>query len=351
MNQNRYVFLDAIRGVAAILILIRHTGSYWHFNFYHSYLGVDLFFILSGFVIAYAYDEKLEKGVINLQNFFLIRLIRLYPVFILSVFFCTVLLVLNLTLSSQAINSIEILSLVAMTALFLPSLVIGSNSIFPMNATYWSLFFELVANFIYAVSRPFLTNIVLGGIVTASGLLIILSSYHHGNLDNGYQWGGASILTGFSRSIFGVFMGLMLHRHRVLLVESFGSFISPWVACFVLTMILISPDFGQFNWILDAFFVVVIFPIAVIFASQGKNTRLEKYFLILGSASYPVYVLHKPIGELFSKLIHGKEHEFAPVSGLILVLVLVAFSVWFEKKYDIPIRKYISNYFFNRVKV
>src|ERR1700692_1948753 len=94
--RNRYAYLDGIRGLAAILVLVRHTGNFWHFGFYRSYLAVDLFFILSGFVIAYAYDEKLREGAISFTQFLKIRLIRLYPVFLMSLVMCAIVALISI---------------------------------------------------------------------------------------------------------------------------------------------------------------------------------------------------------------------------------------------------------------
>lgn len=176
MNHSRYAFLDGIRGLAAILVLTRHTTDYWHFSFYRSYLAVDLFFILSGFVIAFAYDRKIRDGIIPFSQFVLIRLIRLYPVFLLSLVLCITIATGKLWLSHQISHTVltELLSIFALTAIFLPSHQIGNAYLFPINVPYWSLFFELIANFIYAATRKFLSNKVL----TITVLIFYLAVRH-----------------------------------------------------------------------------------------------------------------------------------------------------------------------------
>jgi peptidoglycan/LPS O-acetylase OafA/YrhL len=82
--MNRYEYLDGIRTLAALFVVVRHTGEFFNFTFYRSYLAVDLFFILSGFVIASAYEKKLLNNTLSFNQFLSIRAIRLYPVYFAS---------------------------------------------------------------------------------------------------------------------------------------------------------------------------------------------------------------------------------------------------------------------------
>ena len=85
MNNKRYEILDGMRGIAALLVLTRHTTEFWTFTLHHSYLAVDLFFLLSGFVLASSYDISLRDRVLSVRRFIFLRLIRLYPLFLVSV--------------------------------------------------------------------------------------------------------------------------------------------------------------------------------------------------------------------------------------------------------------------------
>jgi peptidoglycan/LPS O-acetylase OafA/YrhL len=358
MNHNRYAFLDGIRGMAAIFVLTRHTNNYWHFSLYRSYLAVDLFFILSGFVIAYAYDEKIKTGAITFQRFVLIRLIRLYPVFLLSLLISAILLIGNLAIKHQVTfpNLSQALSIIAITAIFLPSHMEGSyslfpgndHSLFPINDPYWSLFYELLSNFIYAAIRSLLNNVLLTTIVLLFGISVTVVSRRHGNLDVGYLWNHGSLIAGFCRSIFGVFLGLFIYRHQAKFGQYFSKPNAAWAAFAVVAIILASPSSERFDWVIDAFSVAIIFPIAVLCASQGKSSRLQGLLLMLGSVSYPIYVLHAPVGEIVALLFRNIVESFAPFSGVIFVLILTTLSVWIERYYDIPLRKLLSNYVFKR---
>src|ERR1700761_6004380 len=78
-KPHAYPALDGLRGVAAIAVMLHHfrpLTAPWLFA--HGYLAVDLFFLLSGFVIAHAYDARFRKGL-GVPAFLVIRLIRLWP--------------------------------------------------------------------------------------------------------------------------------------------------------------------------------------------------------------------------------------------------------------------------------
>lgn len=346
-RHNRYAFLDGIRGMAAIFVLTRHTNDLWHISFFRSYLAVDLFFVLSGFVIAYAYDEKLRSGSISVPKFLLIRLIRLYPVYFLSLLLCVLIVIGKAIHHNQLhIEDVqEIMSVFTTTAFFIPSHSAGSNELFTINAPYWSLLFELIINIIYAIIRPFLTDLFLALILLISAMTLVVVSFHEGTLNVGFSWGIWSLVAGFSRSIFGIFLGLLIYRHHTFLNTMLikTKSISPWFSFIVIAVILASPNLDQLNKFIDILSVSVFFPICILVASQGAVTKFQRLLLILGITSYPMYVLHIPLGELFSYVIQGRIDVYTPGSGIIFVIFLIAFSMWIEKWYDIPLRSWLSD--------
>ncbi len=341
MKNNRFVFLDGIRGIASLFVLTRHTNSFWNLEIHRCYLAVDIFFILSGYVIAHAYDKKIITKSIEKKDFILIRLIRLYPVFLLSLVGCIAVLIQTGT-AFDSENIKNTFAVIALTSIFIPLHFHGEKALFPLNGPYWSLFYELVGNLIYVIIRPVLTNIILLLIVVISGVLLAIVSYAHQNLDAGFFFSTKSFIAGFTRSIFGIFAGLLLHRHHELLQKSFLKNISPWVSIFIVTITLLIPNANHFNWIIDLGVVIFIYPICVIIGSNNAATRFEWFLLALGSASYPIYVLHKPFGDFISNLVHENERLYSPYSGILLTIILILTSMLIEKYYDIPLRKKIN---------
>src|SRR5260370_16989680 len=84
-SKNHYPILDGLRGVASVLVIMFHVletftgGNKFIQIINHGYLAVDFFFLLSGFVVAYAYDDRWNK--MSTWGFFKRRLIPLHPVF------------------------------------------------------------------------------------------------------------------------------------------------------------------------------------------------------------------------------------------------------------------------------
>jgi peptidoglycan/LPS O-acetylase OafA/YrhL len=343
MTVNRYTFLDGVRGIAAIFVFTRHASDFWGWRPYRSYLAVDLFFLLSGFVIAYAYDERLRNKTMSTRQFLLTRLIRLYPMFLLSVILSSVVMIGKSASGTQEHSTFaEMLGVFALTALFLPAKMQGNVQLFPLNGPYWSLFYELVANTLYALLVPILNTYVLAFIVAGSLVAVCVGAVLHGNLDMGLYWGLASNAAGFFRSTFGIFLGLLIYRNTKLLTRYLGGRVCPWWGVFGMALVLGAPRFPRFNAEIDLLAVAVILPVCIILASQDRPSRMDPVFLVLGAASYPIYVLHVPIIAIVSFAIAGRMKYYPPLGGAILLVGIVALSVWIVKVYDLPVRRWLS---------
>lgn len=341
--NNRYIFLDGIRGLAAIFVLTRHTPELWEQTFFRSYLAVDLFFILSGFVIANAYEQKLENGTFSTRKFLTTRAIRLYPIYAASLLICAILLSLNISPEIDSGSQTgTIILMLTLTIVMLPSRIPGSPSLFPLNGPYWSLFFEVIINIIYALIRPILSTRNLLAIIVFFGLLLSGAAWLRGDLDVGHTWGIGSFAAGFSRAGFGFFLGILIFRKIDILSRKFKALNFPWLAAICTIGILGSPSLDRLNPLIDMISVILIFPAAVIILSQGNSSKASRFLVILGSASYPIYVLHQPLGFIFSNHLNSHLEIPAPFSGIIFVVALIATSLALEKTYDIPVRKWLT---------
>ena len=159
------------------------------------------------------------------------------------------------------------------------------------------------------------------------------------------------MIGGFSRSIFGIFFGLLLHRNHAAIADNFGKIISPWLAVSAIALILASPCAGPYDFIVDALLVIIAFPILVFIASQGSSEKFQGLLIGLGVASYPIYVLHKPVGEVISYGLKNMTEIYAPLSGMVFVLALVFASIWFENWWDFPLRRKIYNRIYKEVQM
>ena len=161
----RYATLDGLRGVAAVLVLCYHTHAFQGSAAIapHGYLAVDFFFMLSGFVIASAYQEKLRAGL-PVVDFFRLRMIRLYPVALAGILLGAVKLVSQYAISPAQSEPAQWIALaVFLNALVLPvvSETHFSGALFPTDGPVWSLFYELLVNVGWSISASFKSSIVV----------------------------------------------------------------------------------------------------------------------------------------------------------------------------------------------
>src|SRR6201995_2466719 len=218
-GKEHFEVLDGLRGSAAFLIVIFHLFNYsfgWNTSLSlvrHAYLAVDFFFGLSGFVVAYAYDDRWTK--MTMLQFFRIRLIRLDPL----VLFGATLGLLGFIFDpfSKAMNhtAAPMLLLAYITSLvLLPSPPVGGrlHETQALNGPAWSLMQEYLGNIAYALILRRLRTIILAIIVGLSGLLLIWTANTKGSLDGG--WGYPEIWMPSLRLTASFVMGLSLHRRQ-----------------------------------------------------------------------------------------------------------------------------------------
>src|ERR1700728_4824388 len=216
-GKEHFEVLDGLRGTAAFLIVLFHVFNY-PFGFrpplhlmHHAYLAVDFFFGLSGFVVAYAYDDRWTR--MTMLQFFRIRLIRLHP--LLLIVATLGLLGYIFDPFSKAMNHTAapmlLLAYIA-SLLLLPSPPVGGrlHETQALNGPAWSLMQEYLANIAYALILRRLRTITLAIIFGLSGLLLIWTANTKGSLDGG--WGYPEIWMAPLRLTVSFVMGLWLYR-------------------------------------------------------------------------------------------------------------------------------------------
>jgi peptidoglycan/LPS O-acetylase OafA/YrhL len=195
--------LDAIRGLAAISVLLIHIGwiggdrSLARFG----YLAVDLFFVMSGLVIARAYEPKLLAGM-PWRRFLLLRVARFYPSLLLGT-------LLGLA-AHFAVPGTYRLGWYSAGHLFLIPDLTARDGIFPLNGVLWSLFFELTVNAVHGLVVRHLTTFRLCLFVLTMGAAWAFAATSAGNWGGG--WNRETFLSGFARAGWGYGAGVLLQR-------------------------------------------------------------------------------------------------------------------------------------------
>lgn len=347
--HRKYHTLDGIRGVAALIVLMRHAGYYFGnfgewFSKSESYLAVDLFFVLSGFVIAEAYEHRLVQGLTWVE-FIKIRLIRLYPLYLMGFLIGVVSAVFSiLGNNTVGLTTVKLVEDSAFAFLMLPSPF--SPDLYHLNIPSWSLFFELIANGLYAVVHPWLTEgkLILTMVITAMGLGLF--AYENGNTDGGYLWTG--FVVGLLRVTYSFGAGLLIHRlHTKIQIFRLPSWI---LLCLVFISLSVFPS-NQFRPWYDMVVVVLLFPalVGIASASESGSKRVIQVYVFLGTTSYAIYILHKT----FESFIEGALRaifkcdvgQFAPYSGIVFLLCFTCICWWLDHFYDGPIRRWATKKF------
>ena len=354
-HQHKFVTLDAMRGIAAILVVTRHTSSYWMgLNFYHSYLAVDLFFMLSGFVISHAYDKRLVNKTMSAFAFIITRVIRLYPLYLLAAIISALVFFPKKALIHGEINQVvDYLISIILSLFYLPSKSFLTPSLYPINGVSWSLFYELIINLLYVTFRPMLTPKNLIVIIVLSGLNLAFIAITMNSIDMGSTWELFSINTGFTRTVFGFSVGLYLHRVFVVQAAREVSTNKSIFLALIATSALVMVDAGKWNGLIDCCCLILVFPFALLLGAKinPHNGWVMNIFINLGIISYPVYLFHDSFGsgllQAF-RLLGLNVSEYAPYSGLLLILMLCLFSLLLNNFYDRPLRSYFSYLAFHK---
>ena len=364
-----YAILDGLRGVAALMVVIYHIFEGYAFagggiieSLNHGYLAVDFFFILSGFVVGYAYDDRLGKSM-KTKDFLKRRLIRLHPMVIIGALLGASTFCIQGSTQwdgTEITTSIVMLSMLC-AMLFIPAIpgcnyeVRGNGEIFPLNGPSWSLFFEYIGNIFYALFIRRLSTKLLTAIVVSLGIgysaFAVFDASGYGNMGVGWTLDSINFLGGMLRMLFPFSMGLLLSRNfKPFKVK--GSF---WLASTILIIIFAIPYIPSdgnicYNGILEAVCVTLIFPILVRLGASGstadhKSTAICNF---LGRISYPLYMIHYPIMYLFyAWLIENKAPAFAETwqAALGVYVTCIILALLCMKLYDEPIRRHMAKKF------
>lgn len=280
----RFVALDGLRGVAALVVLFYHSvgPTYGLDGFRGGYLAVDFFFMLSGFVVASAYEQRLADGL-TLGGFARIRVARLYPTIAAGV------LVGAAAFLADGNSLSATLSATALALLMVPDLR-HPDGLFPSNGPQWSLFYEVVANLLHAVALRRCSLPVLAAIAASAFGLLLLLSWAGGSMALGMT--GRTFWAGFPRVLFGYTVGIILFR-----LYARGCLpaldLPAWLLAAALPCLLLA--YGP-AWWLSGPLLLLAFPLILV---AGLSARLSPLQLDVarqfGRLSYPLYAVHSPV--------------------------------------------------------
>ena len=380
-SKPRYEILDGLRGVAAMLVVAYHLFETYYGGkpdqpINHGYLAVDFFFVLSGFVVGYAYDDRWNK--MSTWAFFKRRLIRLHPMVIFGTLFGALMFYFGSCSTFPLINEtpwwlVFVVMFWCFTIIPLPNTmdIRGWAETNPLNGPAWSLQWEYIANILYALFIRKLSKLALGICVFLFAILTVILCL---NIDvTGFladrNWAAYTVVGGWSttsdqlqvgltRLLYPFFCGLLISRMDKL-IKVKGGF---WWCSLMILILFCMPWMGLgtqgaerwTNGLYEAFCIIVCFPLVVAMGAGSSVLGKSKAFNhFLGEISYPLYITHYPL--IYMQMSWADSHKDAPLATHIFVAVcifmlaiLVAYGSY--KLYDLPVREWLKKKWFTSTK-
>lgn len=354
---SHYASLDGLRGVAAVIVLLYHIGEAHAVDrftqmFNHGYLAVDFFFILSGFVIGYAYDKRTAE--LSVGSFFKRRLIRLQPMVVLGAVIGAIFFYFGggTLVADAPVGRVLLLTLLGALMLPVPASldVRGWGETFPLNGPQWSLFFEYCANIFYVLIFRYLPKAALIVLTAAAGIAtaVFLLTNPNGDIIGGWQLTPVQFSVGMIRLLYPFLAGLLLARLRPQIKIPLPF---PLTAA-LLSVLLLMPRIGGAgnlfaNALYEAVCILFVFPLIIVIGSSadgiGRFARRPAAFL--GRISYPLYLIHYPFICIYYKYI--KESGEATTAGavgyaVLIVVGSIAAAALIERFYERPLRRLLT---------
>jgi peptidoglycan/LPS O-acetylase OafA/YrhL len=368
-TKPHYDLLDGLRGVAALMVLLYHLFEAIAFaagapeqDLYHGFMGVDFFFVLSGFVMGYAYDDRWRK--MTTGQFIKRRLIRLHPMVVIGVVFGLLAFIMQgrVTWDGEKV-SIATLALTTIMALFmLPVMgkgldVRGNTEMFPLNGPHWSLFFEYLGSLLYALLLHKIStkSLRIWVAVAAVALVVNAVTLGDGTIAYGWSYEPLNMAGGALRILFAYPAGLLLAREfhaRKIKPTRLPAFSLSAIA---LIVILSAPNFSTLfdtksaSVAYQCLCVLLFFPLIIAFAARGNVSGwMQRMVSYLGRLSYPLYAIHYPMIYLYIHWINTNCHPFGQwkyATPIGVALISIFLAIICLHLYDEPIRRRLNKKF------
>ena len=363
-SKPHYEILDGLRGVAAVMVVAFHLleahsgGNHLAQIINHGYLAVDFFFMLSGFVIGYAYDDRWNR--MSIGTFFKRRVIRLHAMVIMGSIIGALFFFLQKSpcfpnIDNVSVGTVLIIMLYGCTLLPLPLKwdIRGWTEMHPLNGPAWSLYYEYIGNILYALFVRKFNKVALSILVflAACATLHLCLTAPNGDIVGGWALNWEQQYVGFVRLLYPFFAGLLLSRLGWLIRVKKRAF---WWCSLMIVIVLSVPRIGGedgfwMNGLYEALCIIFIFPVIGSMGAGGKVTGKRSVGIckFLGDISYPVYITHYPL--IYTYTAWACNNNATITEGLpYMILTFVgAFVLAYAclKLYDEPVRKWLTNRF------
>lgn len=331
-GQNRLIELDSMRGIAAMSVVLFHYTTYyaklyshtapWPLDFWIGRYGVELFFMISGYVIFLTLDKTNTP-----KEFIVSRFSRLYPVY-----WVAVLLTYSIT-SALSLPKYDVSLIDAIKNMSMVQESVGAHNV---DGVYWTLqkelgFYLMAGTLFYSAAKKYTVHVILT-IVMANILILSLSLYD--KIPGLWRVYNALPIEQLYLFCLGIALYLF-HKNKIPLYQ----FCLMTGLCLLGAVVAIN--------IKHLLIVAALFVFLYLAINVRPRFLRHPYLLFLGAISYPLYLIHNNIG---SAIMYLMEHNGSPPTMAILfaVIVAIAMATLLNKFVEKPTMKWIRSRVRNR---
>ncbi|HEY1742747.1 MAG TPA: acyltransferase [Granulicella sp.] len=341
-QRPHFAVLDGMRGIAAICVVIFHFSEMVIWNYSklwigHGFLAVDFFFCLSGFVLGYAYDDRIAK--MGLGSFLKARLVRLQPMVVFGSVLGLIAFYANPFGITPGYGPGRMALIFVASVLLIPygAMHERGRNLFSLNAPSWSLFWEYVANLVFGVVLYRAGRKVLVALTLLSAAWLCWTAHRAGDLSGG--WSARNFWDGGARVAFSFCAGLLVYRSKWRPRTGLG-----FVGLGLLLFLALVMPYARGAWVREAAVVILYFPLLVAMgAGAVVGPKMERVCRFSGELSYPLYMTHYAViwiwGDLASKHNLASHGFWTAVACGVLSMIAVGWATL--KLYDEPLRSYL----------
>lgn len=313
--EPRLPLLDGLRGLAAIFVMMFHVELTFGVSgpFSRSYLFVDFFFLLSGFVLTLAAEARMNAGL-GAIGFMRSRLRRLWPVIAIGVLIGAA--------RHLGLHEAPALAFATLMGLLMIPMLHHAGMIYPLNGPHWSLLQELIANLVHGLILRRLSDSALLAVAGIAAMALVATVLHFGANTAGpfsHNWWGALPRVAFAYTL-GIWMGRKWmaggRHHR-----------APWPLALLLpgAALLALPTLPLDVALGDLAMVLLLFPPLLWLGAASRIPKAAAPWLArLGAISFPLYAIHLPMIEMMTRF--GQSVTIQLLVPILLILVAAAIA-------------------------
>ncbi len=303
-KPDRFLALDSWRGLCACAVALYHFGAVSHLQslglIRASYLFVDFFFVLSGFVIAANYRDRLAEGF-GIGRFMMLRFGRVYPLH-----FFMILPFIFIDAAKDGLGP-QLWQAISTNVLLIHGL--GVNEALWLNFPSWSISTEFGAYVVFALIVPYVGPALWPWLLAVVAGPLILGLVSPEGMNSTFDYGFVRCLEGFALGV----ICFRLREEWPAMTERLGIVADSLVE---IGIVLLIGGYLTAFWLTPSYFLVVPFMFAVavlVFSREAgllSRVLLMRPFLLLGTLSYSIYMVHALVRAVARAIAMALEHFF-----------------------------------------